>query len=62
MEYNWIADLIINLPEGTDQEAFFTGLEDRINAYIERRGGRAVGTFALIKGEEDGKEGEIESG
>lgn len=62
MEYNWIADLIINLPAGADQEAFFTGLEDRVNAYIERRGGRTVGTFMLIKGGENGEEGETGEG
>ena len=55
MEINWVADLIIELPEGTDKDAFLEGLEDRINAYIERRGGKALGTFALVE-IEDGEE------
>lgn len=54
MEFNWIADIIIEVPDDTDLTAFLEGLEDRINAYIERRGGKALGTFK--KADSNGEE------
>jgi hypothetical protein len=55
-EYEFIVDVVINLPESANPDEFRDGLVDSIIAYVEAAGGQMGGGIEFREWEGDGND------